>query len=113
MAPDRSCCAARRRRARLGWALASWIALAALPKCPLCIVAYLSAIGIGAGIAAPLASIALPVARLAAVMSVAMIALSVARGVRRAHRVAVSRAIEARDTGSVDVDDRERDIGGS
>jgi hypothetical protein len=88
MAPDRCSCAARpRRRARLAWTLAPWIALAALPKCPLCIVAYLSAIGIGAGIAAPLAGALIPIARVAAVVSVAAIALYAALAVRRArHR---------------------------
>jgi len=88
MAPDRRCCAAgaRPRRARLAWALAPWIALAALPKCPLCIVAYLSAIGIGAGIAAPFAGAMLPIARVAAVMSLAVIALWGVHAVRRACR---------------------------
>lgn len=95
MAPDR-CCAAgpRPRRTRLAWAAAPWIALAALPKCPLCIVAYLSAIGIGAGIAAPLATAALPAARAAAVVALATVAVAVVRAARRArHRaLGVSRA---------------------
>jgi hypothetical protein len=88
MAPDRCGCAAgSRRRARLAWTLVPWIALAALPKCPLCIVAYLSAIGIGAGIAAPLASAALPVARVAAMLALAVVAVAVVRAARRArHR---------------------------
>lgn len=88
MAPDRPCCAARprRRRARLAWTLVPWIALATLPKCPLCIVAYLSAIGIGAGIAGPLASVALP----AAVVALAVIAVAVVRMARRARRPALA-----------------------
>jgi hypothetical protein len=87
MAPDRCCCAAPRRRARLGWALAPWIALAALPKCPLCIVAYLSAIGVGAGVAAPLAGALIPIARVAAVVALAAVAVAVVRMARRArHR---------------------------
>jgi hypothetical protein len=92
MAPDRCCCAgdSRPRRARLAWALAPWIALAALPKCPLCIVAYLSAIGIGAGVAAPLASAALPAARVAAVVALLAIAFWIAHGVRRARHAALA-----------------------
>ena len=91
MAPDR-CCAAgpRRRRAGLAWALAPWVALAALPKCPLCIVAYLSAIGIGAGIAAPLASVAFPAARIAAVVALAVVAVAVVRAARRARGAALA-----------------------
>lgn len=90
MAPDRCGCAgpAGRRRARLGWALAPWIALAALPKCPLCIVGYLAAIGIGAGIAAPLASVVLPVACGAAVVAVVASALWVAHAIHRARGAA-------------------------
>ncbi len=89
MAPDRGCCDAGRGRrpARLAWALAPWIALAALPKCPLCIVAYLCAIGVSAGVAGPLASAALPIARIAAALSLAAIALWAIHAVRRArHR---------------------------
>lgn len=91
MAPDRGCCAGPRRRpVGLAWALAPWLALAALPKCPLCIVAYLSAIGIGAGIAAPLASVALPAARVAAVVASAAVAVAVVRAARRARGAALA-----------------------
>ena len=90
MAPDRCCAAGRRRPARLAWALAPWIALAALPKCPLCIVAYLCAIGVSAGVAAPLASLALPAARIAAVISLAVIALWIAHAARRARGAALA-----------------------
>jgi hypothetical protein len=91
MASDRCCSAGRRpRRARLAWAAAPWIALAALPKCPLCIVAYLSAIGVGAGIAAPLASAVLPAARAAAVVALVAVTLCVVHGVRRARRTALA-----------------------
>jgi len=92
MAPDRCGCgaAARRRRAGLGWAVAPWIALAALPKCPLCIAAYLSAIGIGAGVAAPLASVVLPAARGAAVVAVVASALWVAHAIWRTRRAALA-----------------------
>jgi hypothetical protein len=87
MAPDRRCCAAgSRRRPQLAWALAPWLALAALPKCPLCIVAYLCALGVSAGVAAPLASAALPIARVAAVLSLAVIALWGIHAARRARR---------------------------
>lgn len=90
MAPDRCSCTGRgRRRARLAWVVAPWIALAALPKCPLCIVAYLSAIGIGAGVAAPLAGAMIPIAGVAAVVSLAAIALWGAHAVRRARRAAL------------------------
>jgi hypothetical protein len=88
MAPDRCCRAApRRHRARLGWALAPWIALAALPKCPLCIAGYRAALGVGAGVAAPLASALLPVARAAVVLAAVAGALWVAHAHRRARRV--------------------------
>jgi hypothetical protein len=95
MAPDRRCCAARPRRrpARLAWALAPWIALAALPKCPLCIVAYLCAIGVSAGVAAPLASAVLPAARVAAVVALAMSALWVAHAVRRARDASLAGSV--------------------
>ena len=83
MAPDRCSCTGR-GRARLAWVVAPWIALAALPKCPLCIVAYLSAIGIGAGVAAPLAGSLIPIARVAAMMSLAVIVLWIGHAVRRA-----------------------------
>jgi len=49
----------RGRAARFALAIASGVALAALPKCPLCLVAYLSAIGAGA---ASLVAAAYPVA---------------------------------------------------
>jgi predicted membrane-bound spermidine synthase len=85
MAPERCGCTGRgRRRARLAWALAPWLALAALPKCPLCIAAYLCAIGVGAGVAAPLAGAMLPLARLAAVLSLVALALYALRRARRA-----------------------------
>ncbi len=85
MAPERCGCAAGRgrRRARLAWALAPWIVLAALPKCPLCIIAYLCAIGLSAGVAGPLAGAMLPLARVAAVMSLAALALCAVRRIRR------------------------------
>ena len=83
MPPDRCGCATGpRRRARLAWTLAPWIALAALPKCPLCIVAYLCAIGVSAGVAAPLASAALPIVRVAAVVALAAVVVAVVRAVR-------------------------------
>lgn len=87
MAPECRCAAGPRRRARLAWSLAPAIALAVLPKCPLCVVAYLSAIGIGAGIAAPLAGVLVPVARVAAVAALVAIAVWAAR---RAHRAALA-----------------------
>lgn len=85
MAPERCGCTGRgRRRARLAWAVAPWLALAALPKCPLCIAAYLCAIGVGAGVAAPLAGAMIPIARLAAVVSAVALALYALRRARRA-----------------------------
>ncbi|HEX3765470.1 MAG TPA: hypothetical protein VHW23_42535 [Kofleriaceae bacterium] len=65
------------------------VALAVLPKCPLCVVAYLSAIGIGAGIASPLAGVLVPAARVAAVVALVAIALWAAHGLRRARRTAL------------------------
>ena len=92
MAPDRCCGVGgpRSRRARLAWVAAPWIALAALPKCPLCIVAYLSAIGIGASVATPLASAMIPIARVAAVVALLAIAFWIAHGVRRARHAALA-----------------------
>jgi hypothetical protein len=84
MAPDRCRCAGRGRRSRLAWAVAPWLALAALPKCPLCIAAYLCALGVGAGIAAPLAGALIPIARVAAVVSLVALALHALRRARRA-----------------------------
>jgi hypothetical protein len=89
MAPDRCSCTGRgARRARLAWALAPWLAVAALPKCPLCIAAYLCAIGVSAGVAAPVAGAMVPVARIAAVLSIAAIALHAVRRARRAAAIA-------------------------
>lgn len=68
---------APRRRWRLALAVASAVAFAALPKCPLCLVAYLSAIGAGA---ASLVGAVYPVAGLAIAAVLSVIAL---RGVRR------------------------------
>ena len=50
------CCRAR----RTGWALVPMIALAVLPKCPLCLAAYLSLLGLGTGVASALAAVLHP-----------------------------------------------------
>lgn len=61
----------RGRVVRLAVAVASGLALAALPKCPLCLVAYVSAIGAGA---ASLAGAVYPAAGLAIAVALAVIA---------------------------------------
>jgi membrane protein implicated in regulation of membrane protease activity len=59
-------------------AVASGLGFALVPKCPLCLAAYLSALGVGAGVAAPIAVLLRPallvVAAIAAVVSVAQLA---------------------------------------
>jgi hypothetical protein len=90
MAPEPCCAAAGtgRRRARLAWTVVPGVALAALPKCPLCLVAYLSAIGIGAGVATPLAHLVVPIVRVIAVVALAAVAVASVRVTRRARRAA-------------------------
>ena len=68
MAPD--CC----RRSRAGWTLVPALALAVAPKCPLCVAAYLSVIGLGTGVAGVIVAL-----RPAAIVLVVVIALVMAR----------------------------------
>ena len=86
------CCARRAPRprpSRLSWsALVSGVALAFLPKCPLCLAAYLTVLGLGTGVAAPLARLLHP---LTALVAVAVLALFVLRLARRAHRFSQAR----------------------
>ena len=61
------------RPSRLSWgALASGLALAFLPKCPLCLAAYLAALGLGAGAAASWAQILHPLTALVAFFVLAL-----------------------------------------
>lgn len=73
MAPD--CCRgrARARRGRGGSALtlALGVALALVPKCPMCIAAYLSVFGLGMAAAGALAPWCLPLALLLILASAA------------------------------------------
>ncbi len=75
-----TCCAPPRRRRRLvAWA-APGLVLAALPKCPACVAAYLAVIGIGLPVAAA--------AHLRTAIVIACIAALVVLVVRGAARVA-------------------------
>jgi hypothetical protein len=77
------------RPSRLSWgAVVSGVALALLPKCPLCLAAYLTVFGVGTGAAASLAQVLHPVTALVAVV---VLALFVVRLARRAQRFAEAR----------------------
>src|ERR1051325_8023837 len=77
---------ALRRLARLLLAVAPAAALAMLPKCPLCLIAYLSAIGIGAS-AVPLAGAVYPIAGVIAAATACVLGVWLVRRVRRSRRV--------------------------
>ena len=62
-----------------GWAAAQALALLVLPKCPLCLAAYLSVVGVGSGVAAPLFAWLLPVAGGFALLSVSLLWRGAAR----------------------------------
>lgn len=82
MTPE--CCARRRpRRSRLSWAVVPGLALLAVPKCPLCLAAYLSIVGLGAGTAAWLARLIHPLALAVAALAVAVVAARLVGLVRR------------------------------
>lgn len=51
-----------RRGARASTSVASWLLVALLPKCPLCVAAALSAVGVSASLGALLAPLLRPVA---------------------------------------------------
>jgi hypothetical protein len=99
-APECSCASRAPRRAslsrptlsrpsRLSWgAVASGLALALLPKCPLCLAAYLTVLGLGTGAAASLAQVLHPLTALVAVL---VLALFVVRLAQRAQRFAQAR----------------------
>src|ERR1043165_9276806 len=92
-APEHCCARAPHsrpaRRSRLSWgALLSGLALALLPKCPLCLAAYLTAFGVGTGAAASLAQVLHPLTALAAAL---VLGLFVLRLARRAQRFAEAR----------------------
>lgn len=86
------CCAhrARRpRRSRLSWgALLSGLAVALLPKCPLCLAAYLTALGLGTGATAALAQVLHPLTLLVAALVLCLFAV---RLVGRAQRFILAR----------------------
>lgn len=90
------CCAHRARRSlssprsRLSWgALVSGVALALLPKCPLCLAAYLTVLGLGTGASGSLAHALHPLAALVAAFVLGLFALRlVLRLARRAQRFA-------------------------
>jgi hypothetical protein len=81
------------RPSRLSWgAFASGVALALLPKCPLCLAAYLTVLGVGTGAAASLARLLHP---LAASIAAVVLAVFVLRLARRAQRFAQARVTGA------------------
>jgi hypothetical protein len=90
-APE-SCCSHRApgpRPSRLSWgALLSGLALALLPKCPLCIAAYLTVLGLGTGAAGALAQVLHP---LTLFLAAVILGLFVMRLARRAQRFATAR----------------------
>ncbi len=83
MTPD--CCGRRVVARRAGWSVLSGLLLVLAPKCPLCLAAYLSVLGVGAGMAAALAPWLRPAA---AVLLVLALGLTVAAWIsqRRAAR---------------------------
>lgn len=86
------------RLGRLALAVAPGAALALLPKCPLCLIASLSALGIGAS-AVPLAGAVYPLAGVAAVAAACALVVWLVRRARCSRRIvpllAVSLAITA------------------
>jgi hypothetical protein len=72
------------RRRRVPWAaLIPGLMLVAVPKCPLCIAAYLAVAGISAGAAATLARAVHPMLWLIAALGLAMFAARIVRARRR------------------------------
>lgn len=71
------------------WLLPSWLAIA-LPKCPLCLVPYLSLLGLGTGTAALLGELAvwLPWLRVLALIVSLAVTLAIARRWLAANAVA-------------------------
>jgi hypothetical protein len=63
---------------KLGRAALSGLALALLPKCPLCLAAYLSVLGVSAGVAVPMAALLHPAILLAAVVGLGLAAIQLA-----------------------------------
>lgn len=86
------CCAHRRRPARSAVPLSalgvgSTVAAILVPKCPLCIAAYLTLCGVGAGWAAVVAPVVRPAAFALSVVSLAALVVTIVR--RRRSRSAI------------------------
>ena len=75
------------RPARIPWAaLIPGLLLVLVPKCPLCLAAYLTVVGISAGAAAPLAGVIHPLIPLVAALWLAIFLVQGARAICAKHR---------------------------
>jgi hypothetical protein len=75
------------RRARVPWAaLIPGLLLVVVPKCPLCLAAYLTVVGISAGAAAPLAGAIHPLIPLVGALGLALFVVQAARAICARHR---------------------------
>jgi hypothetical protein len=82
MAPDCGCAGPRRAVPTVrgvSRVLVPALALALVPKCPLCLAAYLSVIGLTAGAAAPWLRVLQPVLAIAAVLTLGAVVVRLAR----------------------------------
>jgi hypothetical protein len=90
MAPECHCAGARpavRTPVRVAWgALVPGLAMAVLPKCPLCLAGYLSVLGLGAGTAGPWLRVLHPASLVVAAVALGVVVTRLARRARAARR---------------------------